>query len=44
MRVAAGDIDFAGPRPRSIGDDPNAHSGAPASDHRPLLLAVDLPA
>jgi len=44
VRVADGDIDFAGPRPRSIGDDPNADSGAPASDHRPLLLAVDLPA
>jgi predicted extracellular nuclease len=44
VRVADGDIDFAGPRPHSIGDDPNADSGAPASDHRPLLLAVDLPA
>jgi len=44
VRVADGDIDFAGPRPHSIGDDPNADSDAPASDHRPLLLAVDLPA
>lgn len=40
--VKDGDINFHGPRPASITDDPNAQTGRPASDHRPLLLTVDL--
>jgi hypothetical protein len=41
--VKDGDIDFHGPRPVSITDDPNTEIGRTGSDHRrPLLLAVDL--
>ena len=40
--VQDGDIDFHGPRPASITDDPNTEIGRPGSDHRPLLLAIDL--
>lgn len=40
--VNDGDIDFRGPRPASITDNPNANPDQAGSDHRPLLLAVDL--
>jgi endonuclease/exonuclease/phosphatase family metal-dependent hydrolase len=40
--VKPGDIDFHGARPASINDTPRRASAEPGSDHRPLLLNVDL--
>lgn len=40
--VADGDLDFHGPEPTSITDNPAALRNTPGSDHRPLLLTVDL--
>jgi endonuclease/exonuclease/phosphatase family metal-dependent hydrolase len=40
--VKDGDIDFHGSPPASITDTPTVTSGPPGSDHRPLLLNLDL--
>jgi predicted extracellular nuclease len=41
QRVSPGDV-TAGPATDSVGDNPNARRDAAGSDHRPLVLTVDL--
>lgn len=41
-RTTDGDIDFHGPTPTSITDNPATTRDTPGSDHRPLLLTITL--